>query len=124
MVNETCARDMRSEQVKLLKFEKAALALATAGATLTGVAAAADAKAGAPAVDPQAIDEWRQAFLDLAVKTSEIHSAFEIKAGEVGAKLIGPASDHMTSDHMASGGTPKPPEIAYMEHALSILGLK
>jgi len=114
MANPTTKKNLRKEQLQLLKFEKAAMALATAGVALPGIATAAETEISEAAVDPEAIEAWRHAFLDLAVKTSEIHSAFEIKAGEVGARLI----------EQASGGTPKPPHMAYMEQALSILGLK
>lgn len=105
--------DLRREQLQLLRFEKAAASLGLAAAVLPGVAAAASAKINAPVASPEAIDAWRQAYLDLAQKTQEIHSAFETSALNEGMKLIG----------QASGGTGKPPEIGYLGKALSVLGL-
>lgn len=105
--------DLRREQLQLLKFEKAVAALGAAAAVLPGVAAAANAKSDAPAVSPEVIDAWRQAYLDLAHKTQEIHSAFETSALNEGMTLIG----------QASGGTGKPPEIGYLGKVLSTLGL-
>lgn len=113
MGQDNNSKDLRQEQLPLLRFEKHLAGLAAGVVALPGVAAAANEKLGTQTVSPEAVEAWRQAVLDLAAKTQEIHSAVETEAMTQGMRLIGEAT----------GGGGKPPHESIMGKVLLALGV-
>ncbi len=101
-------KDLRKEQLALLRFEKQIAGLAVSLAALGGAAKAADGKLHATQAQ-QAYVELEAALVHLAQVTGQAHEAMNAKAVETGAKLL-----------QAVGGIPKsePPAVV-----ASILGL-
>lgn len=102
------AKDVRKEQVALLRFEKQLAGLAATLAAGAGVAKAADGKLNATE-GVEAYAEMQAALVHLAEVTGKAHDAMNAKAIEVGATILN-----------AGGGTPKKPPA---EVIASILGI-
>ncbi|MHA7871453.1 MAG: hypothetical protein ACX939_03795 [Hyphococcus sp.] len=88
-------KDIRKEQLVLLRFEKQIAGLAATLAVGATAAKAADGKLHAD-VSEKALAEMQTALLHLADVTSRAHDAMNAKALEVGARV-----------HQATGGLPK-----------------
>ena len=91
------SKDVRKEQLVLLKFEKKLAGLAAFVAAGSATAASASEKMGGEA-SAVAYDQIRQALVNLAEATSNAHAALEKTAAEAGLKAL-----------EASGGVPKQP---------------
>ena len=101
-------KDLRKEQMVLLRFEKQIAGLAATLATLGAAAKAADGKLHATEATT-GFGDIQDALMKLAEATGQTHAAVNAKAVEVGATLF-----------QATGGTPKkePPQVV-----ASILGI-
>ena len=101
-------KDIRKEQLALLRFEKQLVGLAAALAAAGGAAKAADQKLGATD-GGEAFASLQNTLMLLAETTGRAHDALNARALETGVKLL-----------QASGGVPKkdPPQAV-----ASILGL-
>lgn len=106
MTNKT-SKDVRKEQLVLLKFEKELARLAAFVAAGSATAASA-----ATAIDSQAAvngyDRIREALVHLAEVTTEVHAAMNAQAMEAGARLL------------QATGAPKEPPVQVVR---SLLGL-
>ncbi|MEM8935740.1 MAG: hypothetical protein AAGC77_04975 [Pseudomonadota bacterium] len=102
-------KDLKKEQVDLLKFEKQLLGLGAGLSALTaGAAASASDKVGDVAVTHT--QNVQQAYLNLVETVQAAHDAIETSAAEAGFRLL------------QARGTPKEvPPVA--EVAKSILGI-
>ena len=107
-MSKRISKDLRKEQLVLLRFEKqlAALAGVVAAGSATAASAAAKLDADAPA---GAYDQIRQALIQLAEVTTEVHAAMNARAIDAGLRIL-----------EASGGTPKDPPAQVVR---SILGI-
>lgn len=103
------AKDMRPEQLVLLRFEKKLAGLAAFVAGMGASAATASTKVDADAA-AKAYEDIRQAVVHLADVTSAAHAALQSSAGELGVRLMA----------VGGGGTPKDPPSAVVR---SLLGL-
>lgn len=94
-------KDLRREQLVLLRFEKQLVALAAGLAAGAGAARAADAKLASPEASA-AFAEVQKAILHLAEVTGAAHAGLKASALEAGARFL-----------EATGGTPKeePPKV-------------
>lgn len=101
-------KDIRKEQLFLLRLEKQIAGLAATLAVGAGVAKAADLKLGAGEAG-QSYAELQQALLNLAEVATRTHETLNAKAGEAGARIL-----------EASGGVPKETTARVVA---SILGL-
>jgi hypothetical protein len=101
-------KDIRREQMVLLRFEKQIAGLAATLAVGAVAVKAADGKLHA-SVGGEAFAEIQAAVIHLANVTGKAHEAMSIKALEVGAVM-----------HQATGGLPKkdPPSVV-----ASLLGI-
>jgi len=88
-------KDIRKEQLVLLRLEKQIAGLAATLAVGAGAAKAADGKLDA-SVSTQAYAEIQAALMHLAQVTGQAHETINAKALEVGARV-----------HQATGGLPK-----------------
>lgn len=100
-------KDIRKEQIFLLRLEKQIAGLAATLAVGASVAKAADGKLGA-AEAGESFAELQAALMKLAQVASDAHAVLNTKAIEAGVRLL------------ATGGTPKedPPKVV-----ASLLGL-
>ena len=103
------AKDVRKEQVTLLRFEKKLAALAAFVATGAATTASASSKIDPKAAE-QAYADIQEALIHLADVTTKAHASLESIAQETGARAL-----------FASGGEPKPEPPAVLIR--SILGL-
>jgi hypothetical protein len=101
------SKELRKEQLALLRFEKQLAALAGVVAAGSATAASAATKVDA-AASAEGYDKIRQALVHLAEVTTEVHAAMNAKAIEAGLRIM-----------EAAGGTPKTPPL---EIVRSILG--
>lgn len=94
-------KDIRKEQLVLLRFEKQLAALAAIWAGGAGAAQAADGKLGSPEASA-AFTDVQNAIMRLAEVTGQAHDALYAKAIDSGARIL-----------QASGGVPKeePPKV-------------
>ncbi len=101
-------KDIRKEQMVLLRFEKQIAGLAATLAIGATAAKAADGKLHAT-ISGEAYAEIEAAVVHLAAVTGQAHEAMNMKAIEVGAIV-----------HQATGGIPKsdPPSVV-----ASLLGI-
>lgn len=88
-------KDIRKEQLVLLRFEKQIAGLAATLAVGAGAAKAADGKLHA-SVSTEALAEMQAALMHLAEVTGKAHEVMNAKALEAGARV-----------HQATGGLPK-----------------
>lgn len=100
-------KDLRKEQVALLRFEKKIAGLATILATGAATAQAAEAKMGGAAAS-QAYADLQKSLMDLAETTGKAHDALNAHAEAIGATVL------------QVNGVPKQPPL---EVVRSILGL-
>lgn len=103
------SKDLRKEQLALLRFEKQIAGLAATLAVGAATAKAADGKLHATDGE-QAFNEIQAALVQLADVTSQAHAALNEKAIEAGARIL----------QAAGGGLPKPDPLSKVT---SILGL-
>lgn len=101
-------KDIRKEQVFLLRLEKQIAGLAATLAVGASVAKAADAKLGA-AEASESFANLQAAMMNLAEVVTHTHAALNAKAAEAGARIL-----------EASGGVPKDPPSQVVA---SILGI-
>lgn len=101
-------KDIRKEQLFLLRLEKQIAGLAATLAVGAGVAEAADAKLGASEAS-QSFGELQSALVNLAEVATHTHAALNEKAADAGARIL-----------EASGGIPKETTAKVVA---SILGL-
>lgn len=101
-------KDIRKEQLFLLRMEKQIAGLAATLAAGAGVAQAADVKLGASEAS-QSFAELQSALVNLAEVATHTHAALNEKAVEAGARVL-----------EASGGVPKETTAKVVT---SILGL-
>ncbi|MBT8471681.1 MAG: hypothetical protein HKN14_06375 [Marinicaulis sp.] len=101
-------KDLRKEQLTLLRFEKQIAGLAATLAAGVAVAKTADGKLHATEAQT-ALADVQTALINLAEVTGKAHDALNVKVIEAGAKV-----------YEASGGVPKgdPPKVV-----ASILGI-
>ena len=88
-------KDIRKEQLVLLRFEKQLAALAASCAAGAGAAQAADLKLASPEASA-ALGQVQNAILHLAEVTGAAHAALNSSALEAGVRIL-----------KATGGTPK-----------------
>lgn len=91
-------KDLRKEQLALLRFEKQIAGLAVTLAAGAAIAKGVDGKLHA-SNGGEAYAEIQAALVNLAEVTSKAHDAVNVKAMEMGARLL----------EAAGGGLPKPP---------------
>lgn len=108
-MNEGSSKDVRKEQLVLLRFEKelaglAAFVAAAGASTAASAATKIDAEASAGA-----FDQIRQALVHLADVTASVHAQLEATVAAAGVKAL-----------EVTGGTPKDPPS---EVVRSILGI-
>lgn len=103
------AKDVRREQLELLKFEKKLEGLAAFAAAGSAAVMAASTKINTDATTA-AYGEVRAALVHLADVTSQAHAVLHARALEVGAKVL----------EATGGGHPKPTSS---EVVRSILGI-
>lgn len=101
-------KDVRKEQLELLKFEKKLAGLAAFFAAGSASAASAAEKLNGEAT-LKAYDDIRDALVRLADVTAEAHQTLQQSATEIGVRAL-----------EISGGVPKPPPS---EVVRSLLGL-
>ncbi|MCB2113574.1 MAG: hypothetical protein KDD85_08500 [Parvularculaceae bacterium] len=102
------AKDVRKEQLVLLKFEKKLTGLAAFwGASATAAAAAASVKMD-PDATAGAYENVRAALVHLAEVTAQAHASLDATASAAGARAL------------EAGGTPK---VSVLEMVRSVLGL-
>lgn len=101
-------KDIRKEQLFLLRLEKQIAGLAATLAVGTGVAQAADAKLGA-ADASESLADLHAAVMNLAEVATHTHAALSARAAETGARIL-----------EASGGVPKDSAVKVVA---SILGI-
>jgi xanthine dehydrogenase molybdopterin-binding subunit B len=104
------SKDVRKEQLVLLKFEKKIASLAAFVAAGSATAASASEKMGGDA-SAVAYDQIRQALVNLAEVTSNAHVVLEQTVAQAGLKSLD-----------ASGGVPKDPPTVEMVRSLLGLG--
>ena len=102
-------KDVRKEQIELLKFEKKLAGLAAFLAAGSATAASAADKLNADAT-MKAYDDIRQALVHLADVTTEAHAALEASVAEIGVRAL----------QLGGGGVPKE---STAEGVRSILGI-
>lgn len=101
-------KDVRKEQLVLLKFERKLASLAAFIAAGSATAASAADKINGEAT-MKAYDDIRQALVHLADVTAATHLSLQYSAAEIGARAL-----------EATGGTPK---ASASEAVRSILGI-
>jgi len=101
-------KDIRKEQIFLLRLEKQIAGLAATLAVGASVAKAADGKLGATEASASFAD-LQAAVMNLAEVATHTHAALNAKAAEAGARIL-----------EASGGVPKETTVKVVA---SILGL-
>lgn len=101
-------KDVRKEQLVLLRFEKQIAGLAATLAAGAATAKAADGKLDA-SEGVAAYAELQTALVNLAEVTSKAHETMNAKATEVGARV-----------YEASGGIPKGEPLAVVKLILGI----
>ena len=102
------AKDVRKEQLVLLKFERKLMGLAAFWGASSATAAIAAEKIDREAT-AGAYDSVRAALVHLAEVTTQAHAVLEATAANAGARAL-----------EASGGTPK---VSVVEMVRSALGL-
>ena len=102
-------KDVRKEQIELLKFEKKLAGLAAMLAAGSATAASAADKINGEAT-MKAYDDIRNALVHLADVTTEAHAALEASVTELGVRAL----------QLGGGGTPKDPPSEVVRFLLGI----
>ena len=104
-------KDVRKEQLALLRFEKQVAGLAAGLAALSVAAKAGDGKLHAT-IGEQSIADAQAAIMNLAQITANAHDTLNVQAAELGARLL----------EVGGGGTPNKKSVASVVSSIFGLG--